>query len=351
MSTECNSVTDNPLIDPAGRALHGGNFQAKAITSAMEKTRQGVQSLGRMLFAQCTELINPATNHGLPPNLVPDEPSQSFLMKGVDIMVAALQSELGFLANPVNHVQTAEMGNQALNSLALISARYTHTALDILAKLASAYLLTLCQALDLRAMHGRFLEQLWPAFQDLTKDVFSWMESSRTETEWQSFQNALWQRLTKKLDRLTTFDTTERFDQAVKFCQAMIIESTPHADPTDVVTSIRMFTSRCPSILNDIHKTNQGYYFAHGDARPLLGPASKRMYTFVRDYLDVPFITTQDLQTASPTSRKRTREIPTIGSLITKIHKSMRNGQLYVPVMESLEEVTSPGKDGVIDTR
>ena len=65
-----------------------------------------------MLSVQCTELINPATNRGLPPNLVVDEPSEFFLWKRIDIMVAALQSELGFVANPVGtHVQTAEMGN------------------------------------------------------------------------------------------------------------------------------------------------------------------------------------------------------------------------------------------------
>ncbi|KAK8052185.1 hypothetical protein PG993_003570 [Apiospora rasikravindrae] len=160
ITVELNSVTDNPLIDasaaPGGpRIHHGGNFQARAVTSAVEKLRQDLQALGRMLFAQCTELINPATSRGLPPNLCAprDGPARSFLFKGVDIMVAALASELGFLANPVGtHVMTAEMGNQGLNSMALVSARYTLTAADVLAQLAAAHLVALCQALDLRAM-------------------------------------------------------------------------------------------------------------------------------------------------------------------------------------------------------
>ncbi|KAI2615389.1 L-Aspartase-like protein [Hypoxylon sp. NC1633] len=105
---------------PQGEVLHGGNFQAKSVTSAIEKARQGIQGIGRMILSQCTELINPATNRGLPPNL------------------------LGFLANPVNHVQTAEMGNQALNSLALISARYTSTANEVLSQLFAAHLITIC---------------------------------------------------------------------------------------------------------------------------------------------------------------------------------------------------------------
>ena len=321
--------------------LHGGNFQARAITSAMEKTRQGVQSLGRMLFAQCTELINPATNHGLPPNLAPDEPSQSFLMKGVDIMVAALQAELGFLANPVNHVQTAEMGNQALNSLALISARYTHNALDILSKLASAYLLALCQALDLRAMHLRFLEQLYPQFEDLLNGVFPWMKAAKTETEWENFSQSLWKRLMKEFDRLTTSDSQDRFAQAVKSCQPFIFDAAPEADPSELVSSIRAFNTCCPPLFYETYLKNRDFYFEHGDARPLLGSASKRMYTFVRDYLGVPFITTKDLQTPSfGMSDKPAKEIPTIGSLITKIYTAIRNGQMYVPAMACLEEAT-----------
>ena len=64
LSTEINSTTDNPLIDPVGEQIyHGGNFQAMAVTSAMEKTRRCLQVMGRMLFAQCTELINPTLNN------------------------------------------------------------------------------------------------------------------------------------------------------------------------------------------------------------------------------------------------------------------------------------------------
>lgn len=180
ITIECNSVTDNPLIDvdlhqmKSARILHGGNFQAKAVTSAMEKVRLALQTIGQMLFAQCTEIINPRLNYGLPPSLAVDEPSQSFLLKPVDIMIAALQSELGFLSNPAGtHVQSAEMGNQALNSLGLISARYTHTALEVLSQLASAHLFTLCQALDLRALNSRFLKDVEPMLRKYTAEIFA----------------------------------------------------------------------------------------------------------------------------------------------------------------------------------
>ncbi|QKX59295.1 uncharacterized protein TRUGW13939_06427 [Talaromyces rugulosus] len=127
-----------------------------------------------MLFSQCAELINPATSRGLPPNLVAEEPSQSFIWKGTDIMVAALQAELGFLANPVgNHVQTAEMGNQSINSLALISGRYTLEAIQTLSQLSAAHLVACCQALDLRTMSCKYLGTMATIFKDMTSEAFS----------------------------------------------------------------------------------------------------------------------------------------------------------------------------------
>ncbi|EKM53421.1 uncharacterized protein PHACADRAFT_259798 [Phanerochaete carnosa HHB-10118-sp] len=155
VTLECNSTTDNPLIDgETGTVHHGGNFQAMAVTNAMEKTRLSIHHIGKLLFAQCTELINPMMNRGLPPNLAATDPSHNYFAKGIDIHLAAYVSELGYLANPVSsHIQSAEMHNQAVNSLALVSARYTITALDVLSLLTASCLYVLCQALDLRSMH------------------------------------------------------------------------------------------------------------------------------------------------------------------------------------------------------
>jgi phenylalanine ammonia-lyase len=117
LEVELNSTTDNPLFDVSTRkAHHGGNFQAVAVTSSTEKTRLVLQMIGKLLFAQSTELLDTRLNNGLPPNLAADEPSLSYTFKGVDINMAAYMSELAFLANPVSsHVQSAEMSNQAVN--------------------------------------------------------------------------------------------------------------------------------------------------------------------------------------------------------------------------------------------
>ena len=109
-------ATDNPLVDgETGTVHHGGNFQAMAVTNAMEKTRLGLHHLGKLLFAQCAELINPAMNRGLPPSLSATDPSLNYHAKGIDIASAAYVAELGYLANPVStHIQSAEMHNQAV---------------------------------------------------------------------------------------------------------------------------------------------------------------------------------------------------------------------------------------------
>jgi phenylalanine ammonia-lyase len=109
-------ATDNPLVDGETGTIHyGGNFQAMAVTNAMEKTRLGLHHLGKLIFAQCAELINPDMNRGLPPSLAASDPSLNYHAKGIDIASAAYVSELGYLANPVStHIQSAEMHNQAV---------------------------------------------------------------------------------------------------------------------------------------------------------------------------------------------------------------------------------------------
>ena len=109
-------ATDNPLVDGQTGTIHsGGNFQAMAVTNSMEKTRLSLHHLGKILFAQCAELMDPSMNRGLPPSLAASDPSLNYYAKGLDIANAAYVAELGYLANPVStHIQSAEMHNQAV---------------------------------------------------------------------------------------------------------------------------------------------------------------------------------------------------------------------------------------------
>ena len=117
----------------------------------MDKTRQAIQLCGRILFAQMSEMLNVGMSNLLPPNLCGSNPSLDFGLKGADIAMASYMSELDWLTGPLtNHVHSAEMHNQGINSMALVSARVTKQALDILQQMHANILLSHVQALDLR---------------------------------------------------------------------------------------------------------------------------------------------------------------------------------------------------------
>ena len=338
ITIELNSVTDNPLIDasiPQPRLVHGGNFQAKAITSAVEKIRQSAQSMGRLVFAQCTELINPATSRGLPPNLVASEPSESFIFKGTDILIASLVSELGFLSNPVaSHVQTAEMGNQAVNSLALISARYTLDALDILSQLSAAHLVAVCQALDLRALNIRFLEAFKPEFRTLIRQDLHTHLISPEGTD--ALLDTCWKAFTARLESTTSLDSAVRLSEAIANLQLLIIPSL-RSEALSLKT-LQSFTEHLTKCAVDLLKVIREQYFTNGDATVLLGRASKRVYTYIRKDLRIPFVGPETLGT--PSCPAESGRGLTMGALNSKVRAAMTDGRLHRVVFECIRDVS-----------
>ena len=170
ITSEINSANDNPLIDHrSDEIIHGGNFQGASVTVAMDQTRQALQMCGKLLFGQMSELVNVKLSNALPPNLSGTDTNTDMGYKGTDLAMASYCSELDYLGNSMtNHVLSAELHNQSVNSLALISARMTNEALEILQMMIANILCALVQAIDLRWLQGQVesvLRDLFKKFQ------------------------------------------------------------------------------------------------------------------------------------------------------------------------------------------
>lgn len=338
IAVELNSTCDNPLVDTANEEVYcGANFQATSVTSAMEKTRLALQMFGKLLFSQATEMVDPNYNNGLPTNLVADEPNMSFTMKGVDISMAAYMAELAYVANPVSsHVQTAEMRNQAVNSMAFVSGRYTMQAVELVSLMAACTLYINCQALDLRALHLSFLDKVTPQLQSLAANIFG---ASLSETERSGLQDVIASHVAATWPTTTRVPSTERCNQTIKSSLSAILEAvkSPSSGASPSIADLDRWQSEASALMKKVYDQTRTAFIAKPHTSELLGAGAKVLYRTVREDLGVPlhlgFI-------EHPTYQSETlngREKKTVGSWVSIIYEALRNGSLQAPLMHMLK--------------
>ncbi|CAI6342489.1 unnamed protein product [Periconia digitata] len=333
LTIELNSTSDNPLVDvQTGGVYSGANFIASSVASGMEKNRLSLQLTGRLLFSLSSELINPSMNRGLPANLASDDPSLSFTMKGVDISMAAYLSELTFLANPVTpHVQSAESHNQQINSLALISARYTSQATTILAQMCAAHLYAVCQALDLRALHINFLRKLHAELLSTAQLMFP----SFSKRHQQDLSSELSKSMDASWNCSTSLDLVDR-------CHALSESSLPvlvsycqkHQLSLDTV-ALAQYQQRTFDLARSVFVLERQEFLEEPNTMSYLGNASRRMYSFVREELRVPFHEgLVEHPALKPIGKLRGRPKKTIGSWVSMIFASIVDDRVWEAIAD-----------------
>jgi len=233
------------------------------------------------------------------------------------------------------------MSNQSLNSLALISARFTHTALEVLSQLLAASLVALCQALDLRALQLSFLASFRSEFDEIVRSRLT----SLAEKDIYALEESGWHALLKGFDATARIDANERFNIISKSVREVVLDFESGAKIQSVVDHLQIFTSTLAeslqlrwSLHREAYLTTEGV----GDASPFLGIASRRIYEFVRRDLGVPLLHTKKIKTqkaeSSVAAFDREDETPTVGYFTSIVYRAVRDGRLANLSIEILRE-------------
>jgi histidine ammonia-lyase len=166
LEIEINSVTDNPLVFPAGadidssaaatgggRIVSGGNFHGEPIALALDFMKIAVAEIGSISERRIAQLVD-AKSSGLPPFLVKDAGVNSGLML-YQYTAAALVSENKVLAHPasVDSIPTSA-GQEDHVSMGPIAARQASAIVRSVEHVIALELLCAAQGIDFRLEDG-----------------------------------------------------------------------------------------------------------------------------------------------------------------------------------------------------
>ena len=150
ITTEINSVTDNPLVFDNGDIVSGGNFHGEPVALAMDFAGISVAELASISERRVEHLLNPALSDGLPPFLVKESGLNSGFMIA-QVAAASLVSENKVLAHPASVDSIPSSANREDHvSMGLTAANKAMTIVTNVRNVLAVEVLAAAQALDFR---------------------------------------------------------------------------------------------------------------------------------------------------------------------------------------------------------
>lgn len=176
IETELNSSNDNPLIDPEGDVLHGGNFYGGHIAFAMDSLKIAVANVADLLDRQMALLLDHTRNYDLPPNLSGADPATIAVhhgFKAVQIGCSAWAAEaLKNVTSASIFSRSTESHNQDKVSMGTIAARDALRVLELTEQVLAGTAFAAVQAMDCRIREGAVtFAELSPGIQRFHADI------------------------------------------------------------------------------------------------------------------------------------------------------------------------------------
>lgn len=184
-------------------------------------------------------------------------------------------------------------------------------------QLFAAHLYAACQAIDLRAIEIKFKNLSYGVIEQCLKET-----DLLGDTESTSLARKLTNELHRRLEQTSSMDPQERFQDGVDFVTAQFVqylsESGKEAD--NILARIQLWKTNTSSRLETTYQTTRDDYFANSDSSSeLLGDGTAKLYSFVRDTLDVR-ARLGDVAVGAPQE--------TIGSNVSRIYDSIVSGRI-----------------------
>ncbi len=183
IENELNSANDNPIIDAEGEhVLHGGHFYGGHIAFAMDSMKMAIANLADLMDRQMAQLMDTKFNHGLPANLSGATKEQAMLnhgFKAVQIAVSAWTAEALKNTMPASvFSRSTECHNQDKVSMGTIAARDCIRVLELTEQVASAMLIAVVQAVELRGQQDKLSDEIKITVKQV-RDQLDFLETDR----------------------------------------------------------------------------------------------------------------------------------------------------------------------------